>query len=75
MSEQETRDIRKIVELIAAERADERAKVLNEVADLCERMPIDKERCRILLLTEQAWEEGEDACAYAIRKLLEEMKK
>lgn len=38
-------------------------------AKTCQELPIDKERCRVLLLTEQAWEEGQDSCTEAILKL------
>ena len=47
---------------------------LERAADLCERLPIDKERCKVLMLIEQAWEEGQYACAEVIRTLKEEAK-
>ena len=40
---------------------------LEQAAGICDELEIDKDRCRILNLTEQAWEEGQYAYAEAIR--------
>lgn len=42
-------------------------KGMERAAVICDDLPIDAARCRILLMTEQAWEEGQYACAEAIR--------
>ena len=46
-----------------------RDNALEEAAKLCEEMQVDFERCDVLILTSQAWEEGQVACAEAIRSL------
>ena len=40
---------------------------LEQAARICDELETDTDRCRILNLTEQAWEEGQYACAEAIR--------
>jgi hypothetical protein len=48
--------------------ADEATRVERErCAKLCEEIPLDLVRCNKLQLTSQAWEEGQYACAKAIR--------
>ena len=43
---------------------------LLEVRAELSKLPIDKDRCRILLLPEQAWEEAQDQCIHAVEALL-----
>ena len=38
-------------------------------AKACEDRPVDKKRCRVLNLPEQAWAEAQEDCAEAIRSL------
>ena len=42
---------------------------LEKCAKVLEALPMDKPRCRILNLPEQAWEEAQDQCINAIRAL------
>src|SRR3990167_2279285 len=43
---------------------------LLEVRAELSKLPIDKDRCRILLRPEQAWEEAQDQCIHAVEALL-----
>src|SRR3989304_134013 len=43
---------------------------LLEVRAELSKLPIDKNRCRILLRPEQAWEEAQDQCIHAVEALL-----
>ena len=45
------------------------AAVRRECAELCRTLPVDRARCRILLLTEQAWEEAQEQCCLAIEAM------
>jgi len=45
---------------------------LLEVRAELSKLPIDKDRCRILLLPEQAWEEAQDQCIHAVEALAAE---
>jgi hypothetical protein len=38
-------------------------------AEYLDALPVDRERCRMLLLPEQAWEEAQERCADALRAL------
>jgi hypothetical protein len=42
---------------------------LLEAAEHLDALPVDRERCRMLLLPEQAWEEAQERCADALRAL------
>lgn len=54
-----------------AREATARAEALEEAAELCDNAPVDKARCRVLHLPEQAWEEAQYDCAERIRTLKE----
>ena len=62
-------DQTKRAEIAEAQLAECRDKALEEAAQICDYLPVDEERCRILNLPSQAWEEGMEACIKAIRSL------
>lgn len=59
--------MRQHAEQLERELAEVYIRGLEEAEKVCEALPVDKPRCRILNLPSQAWEEAQEQCASAIR--------
>lgn len=60
-------ELEKIIPMIDAAIAQAVAQEREACALLCDNLEVDDERCKELLLTEQAWSEAMEVCAKAIR--------
>lgn len=62
---QEKKDL---IELITKALDAQRKEVARECVEICSNLPVDEKRCDVLLLTSQAWEEGQEQCAQTIKE-------